>query len=426
MRTHHTQHSLPAFPVYSAAFVGEHKLVLGGGGGSARSGIKNRLRLFHIPNDEKLELLSELELEKDEDAPMSMIADAEGSRIVCGINSATEELDKGINQNCRVFSIAKDRFELAGVASTLHVTRDNMEECQKVTALSPGRTLVAAAGTKDLAVLSYPSLTPAAKPLKTKHEIYDASFSPTSLVVATTDELLVYALPSAAAPPSSPPGTKTRSKQKQKQKAQKGKAESVKELKLLETVERPALPGLNGVTTTFRAVRFHPSRNNVVFTVQNTSNTGVRKRGSRMPPKQGFVCRWNTDNWKIVRSRKVSEKGITCFDVSPDGRFLAYGSADYAIGILDSTTLAVRHFIPPHPLLTVLRAHEFPPTVLRFNPTSTLLVSGSADNSIRAVAIPEGLAGTKWTVVQVLLITLLVLSVSILISYAISSGKLKF
>ncbi|KAL5527611.1 hypothetical protein ACEPAG_6412 [Sanghuangporus baumii] len=420
MRTHHTQHSLPAFPVYSAAFVADNKLVLGGGGGSGRSGIKNKLRLYNIPSDETLELLSELELEKDEDAPMSMVADAEGSRIICGINSATEELDKGINQNCRLFNVEKDKLNLVGLASTLKVTRDNMEECQKeqkVTALSPGRTLLAAAGTKDLAVLSYPSLAPAAKSLQTDHEIYDVSFSSTSMLVATTDKLLVYALPAASAPAVSPPGPKTRSKQKQKRKAKEDSKAIVKELELLNSVERPALPGLDGVATVYRAARYHPSAKDVAFTVLNTTS-GPRIRGSKTKPKQGYVCRWSTDSWKVVKSRKIGEKGITCFDVSANGRFLAYGSADHTIGILDATTLA--------PLLSVLKAHDFPPTVLRFNPTAKLLVSGSADNSIRAVTIPDGLAGTTWTVPQVIFITLLVLLLSILISYVVTSGLIKF
>jgi len=50
---------------------------------------------------------------------------------------------------------------------------------------------------------------------------------------------------------------------------------------------------------------------------------------------------------------------------------------------LDAFTLA--------PLLSILKSHEFPPTVLKFNPTSTLLVSASADNTVRLIAVPEGL-----------------------------------
>lgn len=43
MRARHTPHALPAFPVYSSAFLSDNELVLGGGGGASRSGIKNKL-----------------------------------------------------------------------------------------------------------------------------------------------------------------------------------------------------------------------------------------------------------------------------------------------------------------------------------------------------------------------------------------------
>ena|ERR1700722_6994076 len=40
-------------------------------------------------------------------------------------------------------------------------------------------------------------------------------------------------------------------------------------------------------------------------------------------------------------------------------------------------------------MVSILKAHEFPPTTLRFNPTSTLLVSGSVDNCLRIIAVPD-------------------------------------
>lgn len=43
------------------------------------------------------------------------------------------------------------------------------------------------------------------------------------------------------------------------------------------------------------------------------------------------------------------------------------------------------------PLLTILKAHDFPPTTLRFNTASNLLVSGSADNTVRVVTVPASL-----------------------------------
>lgn len=42
-RTAHHSHATPAFPVYTADWIADDKLILGGGGGASRSGIKNKL-----------------------------------------------------------------------------------------------------------------------------------------------------------------------------------------------------------------------------------------------------------------------------------------------------------------------------------------------------------------------------------------------
>jgi len=68
---------------------------------------------------------------------------------------------------------------------------------------------------------------------------------------------------------------------------------------------------------------------------------------------------------------------------------------------------------PPQPLVTILKAHEFPPTTLKFNPTSKLLVSGSADNSVRVISVPDSLGSscTLFVLSQVQLNPLLIFSV---------------
>jgi prolactin regulatory element-binding protein len=54
-----------------------------------------------------------------------------------------------------------------------------------------------------------------------------------------------------------------------------------------------------------------------------------------------------------------------------------------------------RTYSAAQPLLSILKSHEFPPTVLKFNPTSRLLISGSADNTVRLIAIPDGLGDSS-------------------------------
>jgi prolactin regulatory element-binding protein len=148
--------------------------------------------------------------------------------------------------------------------------------------------------------------------------------------------------------------------------------------------------------------RMHPTNPDVAFTLINTNPP--RSRQKKTASRQGYAVKWNTKTWAFEKSRKIGDKGVTCFDISPDGRYLGFGSSDLSIGMVDASTLAVRTLAEPcalladhainQPCATILKAHEFPPTVIKFNPSSTLLVSGSADNSIRIVNIPESASGS--------------------------------
>lgn len=171
--------------------------------------------------------------------------------------------------------------------------------------------------------------------------IHDVSLQ---LVIATTVSLLVYALP-------------TPSTQQSEKAAGKQKENALPELDLLKTVDRPALPGQDAGSS-FRAVRHNPADPKIAYTIINTVPPRTRTKKS---PRRAFVCRWDADQWQVVRLRQVSDRGLTCLDVryalkisldqvscpdarvmaSVDGRFVAFGSSDYTIGILDAKTLAV-------------------------------------------------------------------------------------
>jgi prolactin regulatory element-binding protein len=60
---------------------------------------------------------------------------------------------------------------------------------------------------------------------------------------------------------------------------------------------------------------------------------------------------------------------------------LGFGASDHSIGICDSQTLRV--------LLHVPKVHGFPPTTIAFSHDSTLVVSGSADNTVHILQLPE-------------------------------------
>ncbi|KAI0306941.1 WD40 repeat-like protein [Multifurca ochricompacta] len=358
MRARHTAHSTPSFPVYSAAFLSPGELILGGGGGASKTGIKNKLRLYHVDEYLTLKLADEHQLGSGEDAPMSMAAHPDGTSFVCGINSTVEKVEKGENLNCRVYAVSDD--DKIGFVSSIGTLGKDPEDFQKVTVFSPDGTYLAVAGSHELSLLTIPELISTNTRID-KGEIYDASFSETTLVVATTVNLLVYNLPGS----------------------RKGKEKESKVLKLesASVIERPKLPG--GDTGTFRVAKHHPHNSRIFYTVLNTTPP----RGAKAAQRKGFLIRWNAEEWKVERIRKVGVKPLTAFDLSDNGKWIAYGSSDCSVGLLDALTLA--------PLLNILKSHEFPPTVLKFNPTSRLLLSGSADNTVRLIAIPEGLGDSS-------------------------------
>ncbi|KAI0356520.1 WD40 repeat-like protein [Trametes cingulata] len=386
MRTKHTSHSLPSFPVYSSAFVTPNEFVLGGGGGQSKTGIKNKLRLYHADGDKTLSLVHELELASGEDAPMSMAAHPQREEIVCGINSSQDALQDGQNQNCRVYEVKENKITQSMTRSTLTLSRAD-DDYQRVTVFSPDGRYLAVGGTHDLAVLDFPTLDPAVSPIHVdKGEIFDATFSSTTLVLASTVNLSVYALPS----------------EEDGDAVEERKQAQPAALELIKTVDRPELPGKDAGSS-FRAARYHPHDAKVLYTVMNTVPPRTRTKSS---PRKAFICKWDTNTWKVTSKRKISDRQVTCFDVSPDGKLLAFGSSDLTVGVVDAQTLA--------PLLTILKAHDFPPTTMRFNPSSDMLISGSADNTVRIVTIPPNLGSTSWSTWILVVVALLVALFAIL------------
>ncbi|KAH9973057.1 quinon protein alcohol dehydrogenase-like superfamily [Lactifluus volemus] len=370
MRARHTAHSTPGFPVYSATFLSPGELILGGGGGASKTGIKNKLRLYHVDEYLTLKLADELELDKGEDAPMSMAAHPTGSSFVCGINSTEDKVKKGENLNCRVYGVSDDdKMEFVSSVGTLG---KDPEDFQKVTVFSPDGAYLAVAGSNELSLLTVPELVSTSAHID-QGEIYDAAFSDNTLVVATTVNLLVYSLSGS--------------------KKGKEKEGTVLTLENPTIIDRPKLPGEE--TGTFRVAKYHPHSSRVFYSVINTTPA----RGSKPSQRKAYLIRWDTDGWKVERMRKVGTKGLTVLDLSDNGKWIAYGSSDCSVGLLDAFTLA--------PLLSILKSHEFPPTVLKFNPTSKLLVSGSADNTVRLIAIPEGLGdSSSWSYALAIIVAL--------------------
>ncbi|KIR30045.1 prolactin regulatory element-binding protein [Cryptococcus deuterogattii 99/473] len=411
-RTAHHPHPTPSFPVYCLDWADDAKLVLGGGGGATRSGIQNKLKLCKVSKDGRdLSYLTELALSNDEDAPMTMAIDKETKSIVTGINASSSAVQAGNNDHCRVYSFSDNGIELVrgrrtieadwsddypyqvGPSKILAAVNHTERRIQKFTVLSPSYKLLAVGSTDDrVSILHFPSLEPAVPAFSTDSELVDLDWGGPEgewLTVATTRALLLY------------------------QHSSGGTA-----LTLRQTIYPPSF---DIVPATFRSARFsrNPSTSLNIHAVLNSTKSAKRGAG-----RKAWVCTFgvvagpsqaklteeekatakseeekgkemetasdpqeDVGKWDVLIKREVAGKPVTVFDVSSDGRLLSYGCSDLSIGILDSKTLA--------PLLKILHAHSFPPTALKFNPSASLLVSASADNTVRAIVVPANFGGRK-------------------------------
>lgn len=409
-------------PIYSVGFLQDDVIVYAGGGGAGRSGVTNAVVAARVDLPaQATHKLDEVKLSRDEDAPMAMAVNRAKSQLVCGINNTAEDIKKGNNQPLRIFDYSfqgsaasqkpdprdeniegalqegkdkqpaaedarKVKLHFSQAVQSLHI--DDAEQYLKVATFSSnGRMLAVASTDGQIALHRYPSLTPvwkdvgepsssalaAAEAKDTsisipsqdfdKSEIYDVDFSHsnTHIVFTSSFKLVVY---------STDPFTD--SDAVDSSQSAEGYAQTI------QTIKNPALGGKGPCS--FRAARFGrgEASKQRLFTVVNAAP--AFGKGPKGKIRKGFVTAWDADSWDLIETRHVSDRPVTVFDVSPDGRFLAYGSSDLSIGVLDAKTL--------RPVLKILHAHDFPPTCLNFNPASNLLVSASADNTLRVIPIP--------------------------------------
>ncbi|PKA59498.1 SEC12-like protein 2 [Apostasia shenzhenica] len=84
----------------------------------------------------------------------------------------------------------------------------------------------------------------------------------------------------------------------------------------------------------------------------------------------GKIISWSTSSWKRISSKKILRDTISAFSVSNDGKFLATGTVEGDVAIINSSDLMVQ--------MTVRRAHLGPVTALEFSQDSRLLKSNSS------------------------------------------------
>ncbi|KAK4688290.1 prolactin regulatory element-binding protein, partial [Tremellales sp. Uapishka_1] len=423
-RTAHHPHPTPAFPVYCLDWADDDTLIMGGGGGASRSGIINKLKLCKVSKDgKKIDYANELHLSMDEDAPMTMDVDRsvgacpehakianvnlKTKQLITGINASSSSIKEGSNQHCRVFSYADEKLALVRGQNTIHASWSDDYPWQKFTTLSPSGSLLAVGSTDNrIAILRFPSLEPVWPSFQSGDgELVDLDWGGEGgewLAVTTTSAILLY-------------------------HATDG---DIVRLHLRQTIFPPTLD-ISPVV--FRAARFSPTHTSPPAI--HAALNATKKPSKRGAPVKAFICTFGVvaaaskapitpgekdaigektggkepeevGKWDVIVRREVAGKPITVLDVSENGKLLSYGCSDLSIGILDSKTLT--------PLLKILHSHSFPPTALKFNPSASLLVSASADNTIRVVMVPARFGGVSLPLVAFLLAILAIIAAMVM------------
>ncbi|KAI8324305.1 WD40 repeat-like protein [Martensiomyces pterosporus] len=341
------------FPVGCIGITAGNEIVLGGGGGPGRSGVKNKLALYSVDSKKRtLKSISEVVLSSDEDAPTCLAIHPKDKVLVSSVNVDKKRIESGENSNCRVFKLLKKSIQKEKATKTICSTSDL--DYQKTIAFDPAGKLIANGSTDGtLAVVQYPSLRPAFPFIEAADEVNDLDFNSAGkwLAVATDRELKVIATKSGEE---------------------------------VQTIDKPHTT--SGESAVFRFSRFGRGKGklgafrqqtgagvelqDVLYTVLNT-----RSR------KQAYIALWDTSKWTKIATRPVCRSAITTFALSSSGKLLAFATASLQIAICDAHTLEMLMCIPA--------AHSFAITALAFDKDDRFLVSGSADESCQVFELPE-------------------------------------
>lgn len=213
---------------------------------------------------------------------------------------------------------------------------------QKLTAISGDNAYVAVGSTDNkVAILSLPSLEVVIPPFVTEGgDVVDLSWGGPEglwLALTTIQKVEVYALVPR---------------------------EKLPALEVLASIAAPSeSPALS-----FRAARFAPERTPTPAILAVLNSAPSRK--DRKAVRKAYVAKFDATEktkadaekvdenekekpaaaakaskpdvaWSLATKREVARKPITVFDVSADGRLVAFGASDLGIGLMDAKTLAV-------------------------------------------------------------------------------------
>ncbi|ORZ23331.1 quinon protein alcohol dehydrogenase-like superfamily [Absidia repens] len=289
-------------PIFGLGFTKDNQLLLCGGGGAGRSGVKNKLCYYKVDMKRKdLEEEAIYEISSDEDAPMCLAIHPKENVAASGINASPKSMLTGVNDNCRFFDIGETSISLKNAVKTLDSLQE--DDYQKTVRFSKDGSLLATGTTDGLAnVYSYPTLELVVKvQVVENNDVLDVDINEENakLTAVVPDALKLISLRGRNA------GT------------------------IIQTV---SVSVVSKHKLQFRAFRYGMGLSeNLGFAVAN----GIGKS------KGGFIVILDAHTLEVKRVQQVSKKPITTFCLSPDGSVIGYGCADFEVSLLEASTLRV-------------------------------------------------------------------------------------
>ncbi|KAG5411510.1 hypothetical protein IGI04_007829 [Brassica rapa subsp. trilocularis] len=311
-------------------------IVLAGGGGEGRSGIKNVILICRVDLDTKS--LSEQPLGRivlGTDLPYRMAVHPRGGGLVCALPNSCKRFDWE--------NIMSPREGDQGGEEGEEVIKELKDVGQQLALAFSQEGSVLAAGGEDgtLRIFEWPSMKTILDESKAHASVKNLTFSESGKFLVSLGGPLcrVWDVKASAAIASL-------SKEKDEM---------------------------------FAYCRFSVDNagNEVLYIAANT------ERG-------GSVITWDTATWKRRRSKLMKNYSISAFNVSADGKLLALGNMEGDVLIIDSTKMKTHQLVK--------KAHLGLVTALTFSPDSRCLVSVSFDSRAKLTVIektPEKRKGSK-------------------------------
>lgn len=361
------------FPVAGCQWVDDKHIILAGGGGASKSGVKNSLKLYKVTLDDKaIELVKEADLIAGEDAPTSFCYNAENNVVACGINGSIDSVNDGTSESLKIFESTDKEFVLKKSKRVLK--SKSPFDYQKVTVFDrKGTMLLLAFAEGQVTVLNYPSLEYRFSSKKCENEdINSGDIDGNGLYISTSSDKAVHFW-------------------------------STEDGELIHTIDQPR--GIKNKPCKFRSIQFGTGENqDFIYLAINAADK-----------KRSYISKFSSGDFELLLTRPVAFNPILSFRINNSGTLLAAGCSDLGIRLCCAKTLRT--------LATVKAAHSFPVTTLSFSPDDNLLVSGSADGTCRVIQVPKEFDSYKSLIVTITTILLLLISIGF---YAYSSGLLKF